>query len=203
MAKLWNSFWGAENEPDAVRKIDKTHLYVLLERDQIGLRSIVAMQMVLLVLWSIGTIVPGFGFYDGQVGVFNAISHTGFWLSWEIFLLFLGGATLSFAITASLMQTTKKDLHERIEQLRRSYVWIIFWVIVLIIAIAANITHIVACGVELSYCSSTLCMDTSGFLIAFIVLLSLVIVVEVTAFVYACLFRRDLRLLRLFLEKTK
>lgn len=196
----WNAFWGVENDGNTSLHLKKRDLFILLRRSQIAIRAVVTFQALLLILWATGAVVPGFGFYDGMAGVFNAISHPSFWLAWEIFLLYVGGGVLSFEVSNTV---TKEDDPQSIQQVRSVRNWIIFWVVLLVIGMGANITHIVACGTELSNCSSTLCMNYSGFLIAFVVLLSILIFVEVTGLYYACIYKRDLRWLILWLKQSK
>lgn len=196
----WNAFWGAENEPNQVRRMKPAFLAILLRRYQVGIRAIVAMQMICLVLWSVGSVVPGFGFYDGAAGKFNAISHLGFWLGLEIFILFVGMAALSFEMNNTVYES---DDPRAIQQVNLTGTWLIFWIVMLVLGILANITHIVACAFELSDCSSSLCMNFPGFLIAFIVLLSIVLLIEVSGLYYACMFKRATRWLALFLEQRR
>jgi len=143
-----------------------------IKTGQVVLTATIWAQVFLVIYLVTCTLVPGFGFYDADPPApFHAISHVGFWAAIEIFVVFVGAMSLYFDIGC------KKD--GLVLAFERTREWLTFWFILLFVAIAANIIHIVAAGLELSDCRSSLCLNYSGFLVALIVLLSLIVALEV------------------------
>jgi len=150
------------------------------------LRGALALQVVLLFVWSTASIVVGFARYDAPAPQgFNAISHLGFWLGIEIVVVTLGAMFIPCDLSG-----TKEQM---IRSLRRTERLMIFWMVLVAIAIAANIVHIVACGVELKVCESTLCMLNSGYLIGLVVWLAVILFIETMIFYAAYIYKRRLR----------
>jgi len=146
-------------------------IYFRLKTSQTHLAACVAIHMFILIFWSTNTIVKGFGYYDAvPPASFNAISHTGFWLSIEIFVLFIGAISVYFGI-----ESTQKGIEFGIESTTSQMT---FWCILIFIAIGANIVHLIASCLELADCRSTLCTLNNGFLIGMIAVLGTIIVLE-------------------------
>jgi len=158
----------------------------LLRTSQVTLRSALFMHVALLLVWSTASIVQGFGRYDAVPPAgFNAISHVGFWLAIEILVVAIGFMSISFDIT-----TVEKGLALTTKRIGKM---ITFWMVVLVLAMAANIVHIVAAALELKDCQSTLCLLNKGFLIALLVWLAVILFIEVMEFYAAYVYKHRIR----------
>lgn len=160
--------------------------FLPIRASETTLRGALAMQVVLLFVWSTASIVTGFGKYDAPAPQgFNAISHLGFWLGIEIVVVTLGAMFIPCDLSGAKDQVLRN--------LRRADRLMTFWMVLLGVAIAANIVHLVACGVELSVCESTLCLMNSGFLIGLVVWLAIILFIEVVTFYSTYIYKRRLR----------
>ena len=147
--------------------MDKEKKQVLLHWGQYGIRAYIWMQTVILIIWSVFSLVPGVGnvLKETEIG-FHCVSHLGFWLAFEIFLITIGGTVISLNSKAKVMSNV-----------------IILYLITLLIGIGANIIHIVASCMELYRCSSIVCMNTPGILCTLIILYVSLAIIE-TMIVY-------------------
>ena len=124
-----------------------------------GLRAIITVQAIFLFLWSFSSIVEGMGDVMMNEDGFNAVSHLGFWLAIEI-----------VALSVGYLSVNVKNLK--------------FYPTVVVVAIIANVVHIVASILELVRCTSVLCIKNNGFLIAITVLFACLIVIECVMLYY-------------------
>jgi len=121
--------------------------------------------------WSFLPIVNGFGRYDAAPPAsFHAVSHTGWWLAIEFFVVLFGVFAVLFTV-----QRVERGIALALLLTRR---WLNFWMALVVGGIAANIVHLVASALEYSDCRSTLCLENGGFLIAMIVICAVLICVE-------------------------
>lgn len=165
-------FYGARDPDEFDRNgLTNEQTLVLLKYNQTGVVTIIFLALIVLVLWSIASIVPGFARFDGAAGETSAISHIGWWIAIEIFVLVVGAMSTFFGL-----HYTKEGAIEKGVGRVRSF--LTFYIFVLAIAIAANITHLVLSGLELSNCTSTLCTSQKGFLIALLVILAVLAFLE-------------------------
>lgn len=187
MSNPWRAFWGGEPELDqhVVTRWTSMDAYIHIHWSYTILRAVLFMQIVFLFLWCMESLVPGFALYDGTAGRFNAISHIGWWVWIEAFTIFIGALSNSFNV-----QALEKGLGV---DGSRIYSMLGFTAFCYLVAIVANIVHLIASALELSNCSSTLCMDWPGFLTGFIVLLSILIFVECCALYYVAQYRKHIR----------
>ena len=192
MVSVWRAFWGGDPVLDGivVRRLTVQQVALLLRYSGTALRAMLIAQALILIAWSCGSVVRGFALYDGTPGRYNAISHTGFWLGYETFVVVVGLMSIAFAVSA-LGRTLALEMATTIRALG-------FYAVLLVLAIAAHAAHIVACALELSDCTSTLCVEQNGFLIALIVLLGCLVVLEFVQLLYVAQYRKHLRYARLW-----
>ena len=150
-----------------------------------SLRVLILMHALILGVWCVFSIVPGFAYYDGPTNVYNPVSNTGFWLAIEFITVLVG----SFAVSYELVPMARGPALDAASTVRK----LTFWIVVLVVALAANIAHIVASGIEMSNGDSTLAMTESGFLIGLFVILGLVVLLECIELVYIGKYRLYLR----------
>lgn len=169
--------WGAHNfmmDPEDKKRalergeelpiLNRAEALVLLKFNQAGIVTLQVIQLVLLVLWQIAAVVPGFARFDGAAGEVSAVSHLGWWSAIELFTLYIGGISVYFGLHYSRNGRIQKGVVRM-----RSY--LAFYMAVLVGAMLANVAHTVLCGLEIANCTSTLCTLQRGFLIALIALL--------------------------------
>ncbi len=70
----------------------------LIRMSQVGLVTTQVFQLLVLGLWCMATMVPGFVLFDGTAGVISAFTHAGWWLFIEIVVLFVGAMAVYFGI---------------------------------------------------------------------------------------------------------
>lgn len=129
---------------------------------------------IALVAWACADLVPGWARYDGLPGTFNALSHGAFWLAYEVITLIVGALCLSVAKREAIV----------------SRIWL--WIVMLVIAILANMVHLVATIFERISCTSTLCSDRPGFIVGIFVLLTVVMCIEAINIYYATSYSNEI-----------
>lgn len=150
---------------------------------QVGLKMFLFMQATLLFLWSFTSIVEGMGDTLYMEAGFHAVSHIGFWLAIEIIIVFIGCSTLT--ILPNKKKTNNANHINRV---------LIFYQVILVIGIIANIIHIVACGMELGRKTSILAMKNNGILVAILIIYAVLIVIESASIYYSYKYRQVLKL---------
>jgi len=158
-------------DPEMGNALITEEVYVLLKQNQTGIDSLILMQLLLLVLWMITTLVPGFALYDGPPGEVSAVSHISWWAAIEIIIIYIGAKATTFGLHYSRDGQIEKGADRSL-----SYLW--FYRFVLFIGAAANVTHGVLSILELSACNTTFCTNHQGFLIAFVAGLFLLVLIE-------------------------
>ena len=152
-----------ENE---LEPLTTSEVFVLLKNNQTGVDTIVLVQLLWLILWSLASLVPGFALFDGTAGEVSALSHIGWWMAIDIIVLFVGAKSTGFGLHYNKNGVIEKGVG-------KVMAFLSFYIFVLVIGILAYIAHLVLSAIELSNCTSTLCVDQKGFLIALIVGLSI------------------------------
>lgn len=161
-------------------------IYYLLRTSHVIIRSALWFHASILVFWVCLSIVKGFCMYDAvPPASFHAISHIGFWVAIEIFVITIGFMSVSFDLS------TFRDGFAL--SVKRTIELMTFWTILLVFAIIANIIHLVAASLELSDCRTTLCMLNSGFLITLIVILGCLILLEILEIYIVYVYKKRLR----------
>lgn len=182
-ARTWRDF--ARGYPDA---LTTEELWVLLQNYKIGVDTIVLFQVLILSLVLLGSLVPGFALFDGAAGEASAISHIGFFAVIELAIIYVGAKSTGFGLHLTADNS-------RIEKgVARTKEWLNFYWYMLIVAIVAHITHFVLALIENANCTSTLCVDNRGFLIALIVFLITMAVVLAWQMYRVAVYARGLHL---------
>lgn len=166
--------------------------YTVLKNYQMGIYTLLIIQVLVDVLWITMAYVNGFALYtvDPSVvvstGWAHAVSHLGLWFILEFLSAWLGA------------QVTWFSLETRPE---KSYAAALRFLIVYLIALGtsmvADIVHIVLTGLEVGDDESTFAVENWGFLIAFLVVYILYLV-----FIKAWLFYRSVVYYRAIQEYT-
>ena len=152
-------------------RLQNADVLTLLKYNQSGILFCLLILLLLQGPWYIFSVVPGFAKFDGAAGETSAVSHTGWWLYIEAIAIFIGAMSIYFGLHYTKRGTIEKGVGRTRDFLK-------FYVFVLVIAIIANIIHFVLCGIEYSNCTSTLCTQHGGFLVALMVLIGFIAFVE-------------------------
>lgn len=143
----------------------------VLKNYQMGIETLLILQLLVVSLWIILTYVNGFSLYivDPSVivssGWAHSVSHMGLWFLLEYWVGWIGSRMTQFPME----KTTDKAVEGSIRR-------IIIYMIVLVISMIADIIHIVLTGLEIGDAESTFYVENWGFLIAFLVVYILYLV---------------------------
>ncbi len=139
-------------------------IFDLLRYNQSGIVVLIFLGVGIVATWLVFSVVPGFALFDGDVSEISAISHIGWWVPIEVLALVIGG----ISVFVSFQYNQKQRIEASITQLRG---WLVFYIVVLAVAIVANLTHLALASIELSNCTSTLCTSHKSFLIILLIFL--------------------------------
>lgn len=177
---------------------------VVINNDHLSIIVLCIVQSLLAALWLMLSFVFGFVLYDGAPGHPHAVNHTGFWLLIEVLVIVIGIVAGYFTLKADKSEM-RLELH-----VQRTRNWLLFYLVMLVVAIIANAVHAALTIVESTHCSSSFCRgfnvvdpanaallaapaSISGFMVAFIVLLFVdVCLVQVVLLYRTYVYRRDL-----------
>jgi hypothetical protein len=120
----------------------------ILKLNQSGVIWVVSFQVVLLALWLLATIVPGFALYDGTSTF--AYSHAAWWILVEVIVILTGAVATYFGMRH---HSTKKVLERGVFN---SISWINTYIAILALGAVAHLVHIISCWMEFSSGTSTL-----------------------------------------------
>ena len=146
----------------------------LLRYNQAGIVFIIIVGLAIVVTWLVFSVVPGFARFDGDPLETSAVSHIGWWIPIEVITLVIGG----LSVFISFQYNRDQRIEASISKLRG---WLVFYIVMLAVAIAANLVHLSLSALELSYCTSTLCVSHKGFLLVLLVFLVTLAVLEAWA----------------------
>ena len=149
-------------------------IFDLLRYNQSGIVVLIIVGLVIVATWSVFSVVPGFARFDGDPTEVSAVSHIGWWIPIEIIALTVGG----LSVFISFQYNRDQKIEASISKVRG---WLVFYIVVLAVAIAANLVHLALSSIELSNCTSTLCMSNKGFLIVLLVFLVVLALLEAWA----------------------
>jgi hypothetical protein len=137
-----------------------------------SIRLYVGFQVFLLMLWSLATLVEGAATpLVDEAGV-HSVSHLGFWLAFEIFLVYVGGTVGAYSNNVTSV-----------------------YIFLLVLGIAANGLHSAFSIVEAVRCTSLLCVGNNGILISFAVLFGLLLFLECVLLYHAYRYQQARKLL--------
>lgn len=133
---------------------------------------LVVIETVLLGLWLMMALVPGFTLYtvDPSIvvssGWAHSVSHIGWWAMIELIVVVIGHRSTKFKL--QMPGTCRLQLGlEYAEQ------WLIFHGAAVILAGASDVVHIVLTGLEIGDHESTFYVQQWGWLVAFLIVLCL------------------------------
>jgi len=173
--------------PEEGNSLTTREIFDLLKSNQTGINVVVWFQRLVLMLWLLTSLVPGFCLFDGAPGAVSAVSHIGWWAAIEVFVLGVGATSTYFGLHYTQDGVIEKGVDRTL-----TYLW--FYQIVLVLGIIGHIVHDVLAWIEYSQCTSTLCTTQGGFLLTLcIALIVLIIVLMWTAVVLVPGYRRNLK----------
>jgi len=149
-------------------------IFDLLRYNQSGIVFIIVIGLTIVITWSVFSVVPGFARFDGDPSEVSAVSHIGWWIPIEILALVIGG----LSVFLSFQYNRDQRIEASISKLRG---WLVLYIVVLAVAIAANLVHLALSALELSYCTSTLCVSNKGFLVVLLIFLVILAMLEAWA----------------------
>ena len=145
--------------------LSERQVMYLLKMNQNGVITILCLQSVIFILWSLAIMIPGFALYDGAAGSVSSYTHAGFWMIPEFLIIVFGAVATYFGLNySSTTRTIEKGVQRVVE-------WDTFYMVCLFINFCADVIHGSLALVELSTCTSTLCVSYKWVLITAIVLL--------------------------------
>jgi hypothetical protein len=164
--------------PRDLEVLSERQVTYLLKMNQNAVLTIVCVQFVVLWLWTLAGMIPGFVLYDGAAGTFSAYTHGGFWFGIEFTTFAVGAVATYFGLNYSTTtRVIEKGVHRVVE-------WDTFYMVVLFINWLANLAHGSLTIVELATCASnqsTLCVSYHWALItllAFVVFLAFLSLIQ-------------------------
>jgi hypothetical protein len=129
---------------------------------------LVIIETVILGLWMMMALVPGFALYtvDPSIvlpssGWAYSVSHIGWWAMIELIVVVIGHRSTKFKLQIPGSKRLQLGL-EYAEQ------WLIFHAVALILAGASDVVHIVLTGLEIGARESTFYVQQGGWLITFL-----------------------------------
>lgn len=149
-------------------------IFDLLRYNQSGLVFLIVIGLIIVATWTVFSVVPGFARFDGDPTEVSAVSHIGWWIPIEIVVLVVGG----LSVFISFQYNRDQKIEASISKLRG---WLILYIVVLAVGIAANLVHLALSALELSSCTSTLCTTNKGFLIVLLIFLVTLALLEAWA----------------------
>lgn len=149
-------------DANTVQDMNNWQAVTLLTLSQVGVNTIVAIQLALELVWIMLSIVPGFALYDGPVGSVSAYTHLGWWLAIDVIVMAVGAVSVYFGLS----YVPAENVVER--GLARNENWIVMYMILLGIGFVSLVTHAILSLFEVASCNSTLCVNNGTVLIVFI-----------------------------------
>jgi hypothetical protein len=150
-------------DANSVQAMDNWQAVTLLTLTQVGVNTIVTIEVVLHIIWIMLDLVPGFALYDGPVGSVSAYTHTGWWMAIDLIVIAVGAVSVYFGLS----YVPAENVVER--GLARNENWIIMYMIMLGIGVISLLVHAILSLFEVASCTSTLCVNNQWVLIGFIV----------------------------------
>jgi hypothetical protein len=175
-------------DPSVSERLPTEVIFTVLYSNAVSVVVGVAMQATILAIWLMFSLVPGFALYDGAQVTFQPVSNIGWWAVIELFTIIIGcfatGYRLSLPHQPNRLEFSVTAMCE----------FIIFYWVVLAVDIIANSIHMAMEITEISYCTSTLCVQQWGFLLGFIIMLGvLAFVVDVWLVVRSVVYYKNLQ----------
>jgi hypothetical protein len=167
--------------------LTKYQVHILLKKNQVGLLTFIAFELIIDALWALANIVPGFALFDGQAGQISAYTHSGWWLSIEMIVLAMGIASTYFALHYA---TDEGKLELSVS---RTDIWLTAYQIVLFLGFCSLLVQTVLTFFELNPCTSTLCTQYYWCLIVVIVFLIVLAMMEIWMILRARVFQLNMR----------
>lgn len=125
----------------------------------------VILQGVVYSVWQNFSFVPGFALYDGSVVFGTPVSHFGWWTTVQFWVIIAGAVAPYFGL--HLPRSANKLQYP----VMATQQYLIFYGIFLAIGIAVDLANVGVSLNEIAQCSSSLCVNQWGFLLAFIIMI--------------------------------
>jgi hypothetical protein len=150
---------------------------------QTGLEFLSWIHVTLLAFWGVIGLIDGF-----CEGIFHVAP-----IAWEIILIKFNASCIGFGIQTFNGHVLADGTH------KIKLVW--FVLVLYVIAVGFNITQFVFTIIEVTSCTTYICLNSYWVLIVFSVVLGVLIVLEIIEFAYFIKYLRHLRIYELFLKK--
>lgn len=180
--------WGIILDPEK-KKITNEILEKKLTENKTAINIAVLFHVVILITWTIFSVIAGFATPDNTDGSPNAVSRIGWWLAAEwvvvVFSIYATGFSVAY------YQAKKAGAYAK-----GAIDWLLYHRVVVVLAIGLNFAHIVLSFYELGVggpAASTLVKNSYGILALFISMLFFVTVLEVILLILCYAYRANLR----------
>lgn len=164
---------------------DSESVYMLLMSNALGIDTLVFIESMLYSIWMLFSLIQGFALYNGNPGA-GTVSNIAWWAVIEFVVLQLGARATGFKLNLSADMSM---LELAVASARK---FLLFYVIMLCLAVVANIVHLSLLIAELVRGSGTLATTNPGFGWAFLALLIMLVIVDVFLAVRALVYRSNL-----------
>ncbi len=138
-----------------------------INMSRVGQRTTLVLQGLIMALWMMALIVPGFALFDGTPGALNAYTHAGWWMLVECIIMGAGWACTKFSLRYDAATSRVEFSAADAVELVNAYRWM------LVFGTGMHLVHFVLTMFELSDARSTLYVNYRWCMIAFIVFLVL------------------------------
>lgn len=160
-------------------------VYTLLMSNALGIDTLVFIETTLFCIWMLFSLIQGFSLYNGTPGP-STVSNFAWWAVIQAIVMQLGARSTGFKLNVSSDLTM---LELAVASARK---FLLFYIIMLCLAVVANIIHLSLLIAELVNGSGTLATTNSGFGWAFLALLIMLVIVDIFLAVRAGIYRSNL-----------
>jgi len=142
---------GSKRMEKEFKKLTLQEASSILMRNEAGINILQNLLALVLFLWMLATMIPGFSLYDGTANQISAFTHAGFWIGLQFIVLYIGASATKFGIHYSVSDgVVEKGVGAAFKRMYW-YKWLLF------LGLIAHIFHAVFMGMESQNCDSTLC----------------------------------------------
>jgi len=178
-------FFGARAQSEIAAMSD-LQVATVLKKNQIGILSVVAVEVVIFILWLLAAAVPGFALYDGAANTVSAYTHAGWWQLLEFICILTGSVCTFFGFSIYYSSGVVEKGACRVINC------VTLYQVVLVLTVLSHVPHVVLSIFEVSGHTSTLATNYVWCLAMTIALLFVLIIVEIVGFCCARVFQKNL-----------
>jgi len=160
-------------------------VYDMLMSNALGIDTLVFIQSTMYSIWLLFTLIQGFALYNGNPGP-STVSNVAWWAVIEFIVLQLGARSTGYKLNLSSDMTVLEL------SVSNSKKFLLFYIIMLCLAVVANIVHIALLIAELVGGSGTLSTTNPVFGWVFLGVLVVILIVDVFLAVRAAIYRSNM-----------